>query len=163
MQRPDILISCVDTRATRRAIHQTWFGQRRPPTYWLDTGNGSDGSGQVVLGQFPSVSSHAVGSQRLPCVTELFPDLLDPAVQDNNQSSCSVRESVRAQGLFVNDFAARHAAQLLFELLTRGRIEHHGAFFNADTHRSAPLDISFATWRRYGLDVGEEADDSVKA
>ena len=39
----------------------------------------------------------------LPCVTESFPEILDERIPDDNAPSCSVRMSLAAQGLFVND------------------------------------------------------------
>lgn len=87
---------------------------------------------------------------RLPCVTELFPELLDESVPDDNQPSCSMRMSLAAQGLFVNDMAVRFAAQLLYELFSRGRITQHGVIVNLDAKRSGPIDIDPATWARFG-------------
>jgi PRTRC genetic system ThiF family protein len=49
LDRVDIVIGCVDSRAARRAIHERVTGCRSSVCYWLDLGNHSSG-GQLVLG-----------------------------------------------------------------------------------------------------------------
>jgi PRTRC genetic system ThiF family protein len=115
----DILISCVDSRVARRSIHAQVFHPHANYRSWLDLGN-TESTAQVVLGQAPRHSPSAQDGPRLPCVTELFPELLDEAVPDDNRPSCSVRVSLASQGLFVNDVAVRFAAQLLYELFSTG-------------------------------------------
>src|SRR2546425_1114258 len=48
LDRVDILIGCVDSRAARKAIAEKVTGQRSSLSYWLDLGNYSTG-GQFVL------------------------------------------------------------------------------------------------------------------
>lgn len=145
----DLLIGCVDTRAGRRTLHERVFHRHASYSYWLDLGN-TDATAQVVLGQGARPWGEGDDVSRLPCVTELFPELLDEDVPDDNRPSCSVRMSLAAQGLFVNDVAVRFAAQLLYELFSRGRISHHGVIVNLDAKRSGPIDIDPATWARFG-------------
>ena len=150
----ELLVSCVDTRSARRELHKRVFHPNSHYGYWLDLGN-TESTAQVVLGQ--GAGRRGVGrddSMRLPCVTELFPELLDENVPDDNQPSCSVRMSLAAQGLFVNDLAVRFAAQLLYELFSRGRITQHGVIVNLDAKRSGPIDIDLATWARLGYSPG---------
>jgi len=138
----DILISCVDSRAARRTFHEHLFAGGRY-CYWLDLGN-SDHDGQVVLGE-PAKNGRtlsAVCNNRLPCVTELYPELFEDAQTEATEQSCSVRISLASQGLFVNDFAARNAAQLLYELFSRGELSAQGVVFNLDSKRSAPIPIT---------------------
>jgi PRTRC genetic system ThiF family protein len=133
----DILISCVDSRAARRHMHEYLFSGDHY-SYWLDLGN-NEQDGQVVLGtpRSPRADQASGENARLPCVTELYPELLDTRQPDENVHSCSVRLSLAAQGLFVNDFVVRYAAQLLYELFSRGRLTleasglhaSHGAAF----------------------------------
>ena len=78
----------------------------------------------AVLGQGLG-SARPQGSLRLPCVTELFTELLDASVPDDNQPSCSVRVSLASRGLFVNEVAVRFAAQLLYELFSKERLDQH--------------------------------------
>lgn len=152
----DLLISCVDTRSARRALHARVFHSYSHYGYWLDLGN-TESTAQVVLGQ--GAGRWGAGREdrmRLPCVTELFPELLDGNTSDDNQPSCSVRMSLAAQGLFVNDMAVRFAAQLLYELFSRGRLTQHGVIVNLDAKRSGPIDIDPATWARFGYQAGSD-------
>ena len=102
-------------------------------------------------------------SPRLPCVTELFPELLDDTLPDDNAPSCSVRMSLASQGLFINDVAVRHAAQLLYELFSKGRIRQHGVLVNLDSKRSGPIEVDPAAWRRFGYEVGGTKAEDVAA
>lgn len=145
----DILISCVDSRAARRQLHRSAFDRFSGFRYWLDLGN-TESTAQVVLGQ-PANRHTSQGAQRLPCVTELFPELLDADVPDDDRPSCSVRMSLASQGLFVNDVAVRFAAQLLYELFSRGRIAAHGVVVNLDSKRSGPIEVDPGTWARFGV------------
>ncbi|MRV70598.1 PRTRC system ThiF family protein [Duganella sp. FT92W] len=129
----DVLISCVDTRAARRTMHEYLFAGNRY-RYWLDLGNRSH-DGQVVLGQ----PGKEHGATRLPCVTELYPELLDVSADEDARPSCSARMSLEAQGLFTNDIVVRYGVQLLFELLSTGGLCQHGVVCNLASKRSAPI------------------------
>jgi PRTRC genetic system ThiF family protein len=148
LEGPEILIGCVDSRAARRVLHRSAFDAVSPPLYWLDLGN-TEASAQVVLGQPPRRNDPKRGS-RLPCVTELFPELLDETIPEDDTPSCSVRMSLASQGLFVNDVAVRFAAQLLYELFSTGRLTQHGVLLNLASKRAAPIDIDPQTWARFG-------------
>ena len=145
----DILISCVDSRSARRQLHRMAFDAHVGYHYWLDLGN-TESTAQVVLGQ-PPYRRASDDQARLPCVTELFPELLDPDAPDDNQPSCSVRMSLASQGLFVNDVAVRFAAQLLYELFSKGRVAAHGVVVNLDSKRSGPIEVDPRTWERFGF------------
>ena len=148
----DILISCVDSRSARRHLHQILFRDHDSCRYWLDLGN-TETTAQVVLGQPDNrtVLRTAGDVPRLPCVTELFPELLDEGVGEDNQPSCSVRMSLASQGLFVNDVAVRFAAQLLYELFSRGGLSQHGVVINIDSKRAGPIEVDPRTWARFGF------------
>lgn len=148
----DLLVSCVDSRSARRTLHRIAWRYRSSYRYWLDLGN-TEATAQVVLGEPEGGSGWQPGAQgaRLPCVTELFPELLDEAAQEDNQPSCSVRMSLASQGLFVNDVAVRFAAQLLYELFSKGRLAAHGVVVNVDSKRSGPIEIDPRTWARFGF------------
>lgn len=146
---PGLVISCVDSARARRDIHRRLFNCGSSVAYWLDLGN-TDSAAQVVLGQpKPHPLPERLEWERLPCVTELFPQLLDE-VQEDDTPSCSVRISLRSQGLFVNDVAVRWASQLLYELF-QGPIRHHGVLVNLAAKRSGPIDVNPAVWRRFGV------------
>jgi PRTRC genetic system ThiF family protein len=156
----DILISCVDSRAARRALHAQVFHPHTEYAYWLDLGN-TESTAQVVLGRAPRRAGAPGDELRLPCVTELFADLLDESVPDDNRPSCSVRVSLASQGLFVNDVAVCFAAQLLYELFSKGRITEHGVMVNLDTKRSGPIEVDPKTWQRFGY-VGANQVEAVE-
>ncbi|MES2264287.1 MAG: PRTRC system ThiF family protein [Pseudomonadota bacterium] len=153
----DLLVSCVDTRAARRMLHAYLCEGRGACRYWLDLGN-TEMTAQVVLGEPPRgrIGHRGNHPPRLPCVTELFSELLDESVADDNTPSCSVRMSLASQGLFINDVAVRHAAQLLYELFSNGRLRQHGVLINLASKRSAPIDIDPLAWRRFGYLAHEE-------
>lgn len=147
----DLIVSCVDTRSARRAIHARLFDGGGQYCYWLDLGN-TEATGQVVLGEAPRCwrGRQTAHCPRLPCVTELFPELLDDSIADDNAPSCSVRVSLASQGLFINDVAVRYAAQLLYELFSNGRLRHHGVLINLDSKRCGPIEIDPLAWSRFG-------------
>jgi len=159
--QPDIIISCVDTRSARRAIHQRLFEQAHAVSYWLDLGN-RETDGQVCLGQPPRAGLDE--AMRLPCITELYPEILRPQPNEDAAPSCSVRMALASQGLFVNDMAVRYAAQLLYQLFSTGRLAQHAALFNLDSLCSAGLAVDPATWRRFGVErPAQPATQAVSA
>jgi PRTRC genetic system ThiF family protein len=160
----DLIVSCVDTRSARQALHARLFEDSGQCRYWLDLGN-TEATAQAVLGEVPGRWSRhrTIQSPRLPCVTELFPELLDASVTDTNTPSCSVRMSLASQGLFINDVTVRFAAQLLYELFSNGRIRQHGVLINLDSKRSGPIDVDPAAWIRFGYRAAESGMDDVAA
>lgn len=124
----DLVISCVDTRQARAKLHKYAFASGfRRWLWWLDCGNGA-AEGQAVLGE-PRHPSRA-GFRRLPCATELHPDLRDASLPEEDAPSCSALEAVKRQGLFTNRQVATHALQLLYEAFFLGRLRHHAYYFN---------------------------------
>lgn len=160
----DILISCVDSRSARCHLHQIAFREYGQCRYWLDLGN-TEATAQVVLGQPDHHAASRSGEcPRLPCVTELFPELLDESVADDNRPSCSVRVSLASQGLFINDVAVRFAAQLLYELFSKGRLSQHGAVINLDSKRVGPIEVDPRTWERFGhVAAGVHTEEEAQA
>lgn len=148
-----LVISCVDSRAARQRLHTL----TNDATYWLDLGN-TESTAQVVLGQ-PASKRRSVSTAqpRLPCVTELYPELFEPDPNENDTPSCSVRVSLASQGLFVNDAVVTFGCQLLYQLLSKGRLSVHGAVMNLDSLRTAPIEVNPQVWRRFGHGVAAEA------
>jgi PRTRC genetic system ThiF family protein len=145
LDRVDLVIGCVDTRAARRAIHERVTGSRSSVCYWLDMGNHSSG-GQLVLGQ-PINWRNRRSAERLRTAAELFPELIDCAVEDDGPS-CSAVEALDRQEPFVNSTLANHALALLARLFRYGRIEEHGAFLNVAGQRVQPLPVDASCWKR---------------
>ncbi len=143
IQEADIVVGCVDTRQSRRAIHKALHERKSfKPCYWLDMGNGSV-DGQVLLGEVGN------GDDLLPCVTALYPEILDPKQDPKDDGpSCSRAEALTKQSAFVNANAALHAVSMLSMLFWRGQLEHCGVFFNLRTGRASTIPCDPEAWKR---------------
>lgn len=159
---PDIVVSCVDTIASRKEIAKLLTLRRsETPRYWLDLGNRQQ-DGQVILGE-PDRQHGAgcgvinseefrrgmnakvrrakkVAPPRLPTVMEIFPELKRRQKEDN-APSCSLAESLEKQDLFINDHISRWALHLLWTLFRQGKIEHHGYLINLKDGAVNPLPV----------------------
>lgn len=133
----NLLITCVDTAAARRALGVEFAKGQTFPCYWLDLGNRAD-DGQFLIG------CAGIGGKggALPTVLEYFPELADDSVPEDDAPSCSVAEALERQSLFVNRVVASHALALLFDLLGRGSIGHAGAFINLASGQVVPIPLS---------------------
>lgn len=164
--RADIVVSCVDTRASRLEIDR--IGRRAGARYWLDLGN-READGQAVLGEWPGHAatvrkSSSVGPttldpvttqvvDRLPTVLELFPEIRTTKDAEDTAPSCSLAEALERQELFVNQGVVTPALTILWRLFRHGRIAWHGAFVNQATGRVNPLPVDPQTWARMGFDT----------
>jgi len=146
----DVVIGCVDTRAARAEIDNRITGPRSRVSYSLDMGNGADG-GQFVLGQ-PLNSRNRRKADRLRTAAELFPEIVDPSLDDDAAPSCSALESLERQQAFVNQTLASHALAMLARLFRYGGLEqHHGAFVSIGRQNVQPLLIDPVGWRKLRL------------
>lgn len=145
LDRVDIVVGCVDSRAARKAIAEKVTGQRSSLWYWLDLGNHSTG-GQFVLGQ-PWNWQNRRSATRLRTVAELFPELIEPSLDNDEQPSCSAAAALERQEPFVNPTLANHALALLARLFRHGSIAYHGAFVNMAGGRVQPLAVNPKLWR----------------
>jgi PRTRC genetic system ThiF family protein len=143
----DLLITCVDSAAARREIYEKITQHRNgsawTPDYWLDLGN-RQADGQIILGQPVDALNGSLRRRQealLPMVVDVFPELLDPNLQEDNQPSCSLAEALETQDLFINDFASREALDLLWKLFRFGKIDYHGVFFNRRTGETGRIPI----------------------
>lgn len=147
----DVVFGCVDTRKSRRSIHSALNGegaQRWRETIWIDMGNGEN-DGQVVLG----VVDNRRGRRGLrpPTVTELYPEMLDESKDPRDDGpSCSRREAIERQGVFVNKAAALQGVNMLATLMRTGKLDYSGCFFNISSGRVVPLACDAAAWARFG-------------
>src|SRR5229473_5142476 len=141
----DIVIGCVDSRKARNMILGS--AAYRNSHYWLDLGNNAN-TGQFVLGQ-PENSKNKRCHMRLPTVAELFPEIVDPKLDNRDKlPSCSSVEALQRQEPFINQTVAYHALALLARLFRYGRLSHHGGFINLSTGRMSPLPIDQIAWQR---------------
>lgn len=147
--KPHIIVSCVDTKQARREIAK--FCDFNPVPYWLDYGN-EQVSGQVILGQPAYRHDQRNKADRkldLPCVTDLFPSILDEGEPEDDTPSCSLAESLEKQDLFINQQVATSGLQLLWLLFRNGGLNNHGAFINLASGMVTPLPIDPEVWARF--------------
>ncbi|HLH36425.1 MAG TPA: PRTRC system ThiF family protein [Alloacidobacterium sp.] len=143
---PDLVIGCVDTRAARRAIQDSFSHGLNRAHYWLDLGNNAS-SGQYVLGQ-PLNARNRRKAERLRTVSELYPEILDERVGEDSLPSCSALEALDRQEPFINQTLAASALAMLAQLFRYGKLTHHGAFFNAMTGQMSALPVDPELWRK---------------
>lgn len=149
---PDVVITSVDTAKARLEV-ETHLKENVRSCYWLDFGN-SKVSGQIVLGTIGSVdqpeSSTFETADRLPCVTDLFPNLEDMDETDDTPS-CSVRDALLKQDLFTNSILADLGCNMLWNLFKNYYIERHGFFANIEEGITSPVMINSKVWKRFGF------------
>ena len=143
---PDVLIGCVDTRAARRAIADSFRRALSRTGYWLDLGNNA-ASGQYVLGQ-PLNARNRRKAERLRTVSELYPEIIDTDTGEDPLPSCSALEALDRQEPFINQTLASSALAMLAQLFRYGRLTHHGAFFNAKTGQMSALPVDPKLWSK---------------
>jgi molybdopterin-synthase adenylyltransferase len=118
--QPQVVLSCVDSRSARAAIHAGASDRSSRVHYWIDFGNARD-TGQVILGEpLNAVNKRSRG--RLKTAPELFPEIADTSSAEDQGPSCSALESLKRQGLFVNDGVAVLGLNLLGQLLIGGSV-----------------------------------------
>jgi PRTRC genetic system ThiF family protein len=152
-QNADIVIGCVDSRKARLAIAETY---QNTPCYWLDFGNDAE-SGQFVLGEIRSKNIGTTTADRimkgdrtvlhpgkLPTAAELWPEIIDPALDEGDGPSCSAVEALTRQAPFVNQVLANHGLALLAQLFRLGEVRHHGGFVNLADGRMTPIPVPAA-------------------
>ena len=133
----DLVISAVDTRAARRALHKAAFRAGfRAWKFWLDLGN-TETTGQAILGT-PRNKKRTL-SHALPCATEMHPELMDTTIPEDDRPSCSAIEALSRQDLYVSKRVALAGLDLLWELFRERRLSHHGVYFDLRRRIEAPL------------------------
>ena len=141
----DLVISCVDTRAARSSIEKLVTGVAGV-SYWLDLGNGAEG-GQFVLGQ-PWNRRNPRRASRLRTASELFPEIVDTSLPDDDAPSCSAAVALQRQEPFVNQTVASHALALLAHLFRHRELQAHGAFVGVTSHEVRPISVDKGLWKR---------------
>ena len=136
--RADIIIGCVDTKSARREIDR--YVRMGRVDYYIDSGNTAN-SGQVIVGQPPRYKESRL---RLPLASELYPELVEG--EDDNEPSCSARESLARQGLATNPMCAAWMMTWLSEGFRNGYVEWSGLFFNLANGRSSSIPIDPEVW-----------------
>ena len=128
-----ILISCVDSKASRREIAGTI--PKNTELYLIDSGN--DGNfGQVLIGENRS--------KDFPLPYEVQPDLVK-GKEIRHAPSCSLAEALSYQDLFINQWMATAILQLLWQMFRRGELTYRGFYINLETGRMNPVPIGNTT------------------
>lgn len=143
-----MVVTCVDNKEARRAVHKAVFEKERA-LYWLDLGSESD-SGQIVLGE----AKHRARKLRLPVVTEIFPEILDETIPEDESPSCSTEEAIRKQGLFVNEIVVGHAADLIWEGLHEGTVTKPVVYVSTKHHTVNSVGINPDFYARKNIRTG---------
>jgi PRTRC genetic system ThiF family protein len=143
--RAHIVIGRVDTRAARATIRDA-VSKWSTVSYWLDLGNNAD-SGQFILGE-PLNERNRRARLRLRTVAELFPEIVDPSLDNDGEPSCSAAAALERQEPFINSTLAQHGLALLARLFRYGEISYHGGFISLATGVSSRLPIDSSLWRR---------------
>jgi len=107
--RTHIVIGCVDTR-TARAVIRDATSNFSSVDYWLDIGNNAD-SGQFILGE-PLNQTNRRSRIRLRTIAELYPESVNPTLDNDGQPSCSAIEALERQEPFVNSALAQGWSRL---------------------------------------------------
>lgn len=133
-----MIVSCVDSREARKTIvecKKLSFGTQA----WIDLGNG-DTYGNFVMGTIGerrpregAATNTPDGTpivRSLPCANELWPEIVDPSLDEDSGPTCSSREALESQDLFINETVATHAANLIWRSFRQQYIKVHGGFVN---------------------------------
>lgn len=129
-----LIIGCVDNNASRKLIYDSLFvteNNSRKLAFWIDSGN-EENSGQVVLGfnaypmgynpycPFSKGNNEKVGIFSLPCVMDIYPEMLRIESAFNSDLSCAERAASAPQNMMTNITAAtlitNYAQKLIFNL-----------------------------------------------
>lgn len=145
LRNVDMVIGCVDSKASRKEIHQALSGKKATRVrYWLDLGNGA-AHGQFLLGQpantngFPDQRKKAKREDRLLTAAEMWPEIIDTTTPEDDLPSCSAVEALERQQPFVNQNLAMQALAMLTQLFRCGKLNYHGGFYNAERGTSTPI------------------------
>jgi len=139
----NIVISCVDNVKARKEIKIAAIGvfslsDFNTPYYWLDFGNGRD-FGQFVLGSNYIEQPKPSNVDFLKNVLQMFSDM--EKNEDIDAPSCSTREALLKQDLFINSVLVSTGMNLIWTLLTKYRITHQGGYVNLSTCITKPIKI----------------------
>jgi len=147
---PDLLISAVDTGKARIEIGEI-LRRGTAGAYWLDCGN-SRSQGQAVFGTVREVEKPKIQDVigRLPTVLDLYPEIRDPAREKDQGPSCSLAEAIEHQDLFINQFIAIEAVEILWRAFRYGFIEYSVAYVSLSPRSVTLLPIDPKAWERFG-------------
>lgn len=144
-----MIVSCTDSAGFRIAMGEYVADNQYEierscdsEILWLDLGNESY-TGQFVLGHLVRDES----AFYLPNVYDLYQSSLRTVLaQEDRSSSCSLRQAIEIQSLFINKAVVTHASSLLYTLFKDGKIQTHGGFIDLQNQSVKPLKIDPRIW-----------------
>ena len=144
-----IVLSAVDDVHARYLIKE--IAMRGNAMYWLDTGNTTN-TGQVILGTLSKVPQPEKSCPSyLPHVLDLYKGIMEDESQKAYQGpSCSLAESLSRQDLFINQWMATCALEIIWKAFRQGQIRLHGAFVSLSVMSVKALPVSPALWEAMG-------------
>jgi sulfur-carrier protein adenylyltransferase/sulfurtransferase len=147
--RGRMVLSAVDDVKSRSLISR--LARASGAIYWVDTGNTTH-TGQVILGTPTKVCQPEVSCPAyLPHVLDLYKGIMEEESEKPYQGpSCSVPESLARQDLFVNQWVATCALEIIWKMFRHGQLKVHGAFVNLSTMSVRPLPVNPAVWEAMG-------------
>lgn len=143
--RKTLMITCVDKPEVRRDLGKA-IGNN---TLWLDTGNELD-FGQTVIGTCSDKKAlnKAIKEWSSSPVTNVLPSPYikcgwDKARTKKKKSapSCADLGYFEEQSVFINEWIAQAALNILFQVLIRGRIDTPAIFVDTERGRMLPARI----------------------
>jgi|SRR5579884_473738 len=158
-----LVITAVDTGKARVTIGNALRVSGRDCIYWLDCGN-SQQNGQVILGTSRAVNQPEREDtiDRLPTVLDLYPEIGDPEGEKESGPSCSLAEAIEQQDLYINQFVALEASQLLWSAFRRGYIDYSVAYVSLQPRNTRVLPIDPNVWKRFGYRIGPKRPKRMK-
>lgn len=155
-----IVLSAVDDVHARYLVRE--IATRGNATYWVDTGNTTN-TGQVILGTLTRVPQPEKSCPSyLPHVLDLYKGILEEESQKAYQGpNCSLAESVSRQDLFINQWVATCALEIIWKVFRHGQLMVHGAFANLSTMSVKPLSVNPAVWEAMGCKPPERKKRKV--
>lgn len=128
----NIIITSVDNVDARIRVGEVLKRSQnargfRKSFYWIDCGNAKN-TGQVIL-----------GGCGFKTILDICPNLKDH--EDINEPSCSVRQTLKGQDLFINDEIGLEAAKLVWRLRTELTFKVHGSFVNQEKGMKIPIKV----------------------
>lgn len=146
----NLIVSCTDSASFRVSMGEfiedntdDLYRQDADELLWLDLGNESY-TGQYVLGHL----WHGNAPFKIPNVYDLYgKELREAEKVEDNSSSCSLKQAIEIQSLFINKTLVTHASALLYQLFKDGVILTHGGFVDLKSHTVKPLRMDTKIWQ----------------
>lgn len=150
----NIIITCVDNAKLRMQLHSYYQKVKKQnkhidfstPLYWLDCGNGKD-FGQLILSTVQKITQPKTDkyncTEELKSVVDLYGNI---ELLDNKEiqgiESCSLKESLEEQDMFINDEMALSCVKFVRGMFNKLFLEFQGQIINQKRNKSLPLKIN---------------------